>query len=246
VAPENTLLGFEKGLSDGAHILESDIHVTRDGVPVLIHDPELDRTTNGRGRVEAVDWSELRGLDAGCRFQANAEGGASFAGQGLAVPRLRDAFEAFPAVAFNLEIKSSARDLVPSVVALVREFEREDRTLLVAGEDAIQARLRRELADTGIRPALGASLADIVGIALAAREGKPHESDSMAIQVPLDFGSNRLVTSALIAHCRAHGVQVHVWTINAPDTMRELLDQGVDGIITDLPGVMADVIAKAP
>ena len=244
VAPENTLVGFETGLSMGAHIIESDIHVTHDGVPVLIHDPDLDRTTNGRGPVEGMGWAELRTLDAGCRFTGSPEPGADYGDRGIGVPRLRDAFEAFPSTPFNLEIKASARDLVSSVVALVREFEREDRTLLVAGEDPIQALLRQELKDTGVRPALGASLADIVDIAVSAREGRSHSSDSMAIQVPLDFGGSRLVTPALIEHCRVHGVEVHVWTINEPDTMRELLDQGVGGIVTDLPGVLAEVIAK--
>jgi len=243
VAPENTLVGFETGLSEGAHMIESDIHVTRDGVPVLIHDPDLDRTTNGRGSVEDMDWAELRTLDAGCRFSDSAETRTDYSGRGIGVPRLRDAFEAFPSTPFNLEIKASAQDLVASVVALVQEFEREDRTLLVSGEDGIQSLLRRELTETGCRPALGASLSDIVDIAVSAREGKPHTSDSMAIQVPLDFGGNRLVTPALIDHCRSHGVEVHVWTINDPETMHELLDLGVGGIVTDLPGVLADVIA---
>ncbi|MCS5635840.1 MAG: glycerophosphodiester phosphodiesterase [Myxococcota bacterium] len=243
VAPENTLPAFRRGLADGAHMLESDIHVTRDGVPVLIHDPEVDRTTGGHGAVIDFDFAELRDLDAGWAFESAAEGGFPFRGQGIRIPSLREAFEAFPESAFNLEIKAPEPNLVPDVLKLVREFEREERTLLVAGDDGIQARLRAEMARSGTAPALGASLSDIVEIVRAASEGRPHASDSMAIQVPLDFAGNRLVTPMLIDHCHGRDVQVHVWTINEADTMRELLAVGVDGIVTDLPGVMAQVIA---
>ena len=243
VAPENTLASFARGLSDGAHMLESDIHVTRDGVPVLIHDPEVDRTTEGHGAVIDLDLAELQDLDAGWAFESNAAEGFPFRGQGVCVPSLREAFEAFPESAFNLEIKAPEKELVAEVLKLVRDFEREDRTLLVAGDDGIQARLRAEIRLSGTAPALGASLADIVEIVRAASEGKPHASDSMAIQVPLDFGGNRLITPMLIDHCHGQNVQIHVWTINEAATMRELLDLGVDGIVTDLPGVMAQVIA---
>lgn len=242
VAPENTLFAFERGLADGAHAIESDLHVTRDGVPVLIHDSSVDRTTEGKGSVEALDLGELQALDAGYRFQEDAVGAAAFRDRGIRVPSLREAFEAFPATAFNLEIKSAALDLVPAVVALVQEFEREDRTLLVAGEDGIQARLREELARSGARPALGASLADILDIVQAAGAGRPHATDSMAIQIPPKFGQEQLVTDALLQYCHAHDVQVHVWTINSESTMRELLDQGVDGLVTDVPGVMAALL----
>ncbi len=245
VAPENTLLAFERGLADGAHIIESDIHVTGDGVPVLIHDPDLDRTTNGNGPVEGIGFAELQALDAGCRFtQAGAKAG-DFANRGIRVPSVREAFEKFPDAAFNFEIKTSAQNVVESVLSLVREFDREDRTLLVAGEDAVQAILRGALLESRIRPALGASLGDIVDIVRAANEGKTPTSDSMAIQVPRHFGEQLLVTPELIEYCHAQGIQVHVWTINDPETMRDLLAQGVDGIVTDRPDIMAGLLAEA-
>jgi glycerophosphoryl diester phosphodiesterase len=246
VAPENTLEAFERGLNDGAHMIECDIHVTRDGVPVLIHDPDLERTTNGRGSVERIDLADLQSLDAGYHFVCPETRLTSFRGQGLRVPSVREAFAKFPDAAFNMEIKASQRDLVGSVLSLIRDFGREERTLLVAGADPIQAQIREGIARERIRPALGASLGDIVEIVVAAKQAKAHSTDSMAIQIPLDFGSERLVTPMLIDHCHSHGVQVHVWTINAPECMRELLDLGVDGIVTDFPGVMAEVIANTP
>jgi len=243
VAPENTLQSFARGIADGAHMLESDVHATRDGVPVLIHDPDVDRTTEGQGAVIDFDFAQLQELDAGWTFQGETADDFPYRGQQIRIPSLREAFEAFPESAFNLEIKASEKNLVSSVLELVKEFDREDRTLLVAGEDAIQAQLREEIRASAAAPALGASLSDIVDIVQAASESRPHTTDSMAIQVPLDFAGNRLITPILIEHCHAHRVQVHVWTINDRETMRELLDLGVDGIVTDVPGVMAQLIA---
>lgn len=244
VAPENTLLGFARGLAHGAHIIESDVHVTRDGVPVLIHDPHVDRTTDGSGPLAELDLAAVKQLDAGYRFTADGASGHPFRGQRIRVPTLREAFEAHPEVRFNLEIKAPGRELIRSIVDLVVELDREDRTLLVAGEDAIQRDLRAVLAETGARPALGASLADILDVVGAATEGRAPKTDSMALQIPAEFAGRPLVTRELVDHCHAHGLLVHVWTINEPDEMRRLLGLGVDGIVTDRPDRMAGCVAR--
>jgi glycerophosphoryl diester phosphodiesterase len=244
--PENTLMAFDRGLKDGAHMIECDVHVSRDGVPVVIHDPDLDRTTDGRGAVGAIKFSELQTLDAGYHFVCPETGKADYRNQGIRVPSLHQAFTDFPQTSFNIEIKAADRDLVGSVLSLIADFERADRTLVVAGDNAIQAQIRQTIARTGIRPALGASLGDIVEIVKAAQDGQPHSSDCMAIQIPFFFGAERLVTPGLIDHCHAHGVQVHVWTINSPEHMTELLDLGVDGLVTDWPGLLAEVLAQRP
>jgi len=245
-APENTLVSFARGLEDGADVIESDVHGTRDGVPVLLHDERVDRTTNGTGAVADLDFAAIRELDAGHRFASLEDGGFPYRGRGVVVPTLREAFEAFPEARFNLEIKSPGRALLRTIVELVVELGREDRTLLVAGEDPIQAELRAQLAETGARPALGASVSDILEVVRAAVEQRAPRTDSMALQVPRDFAGQPLVTRALIDHCHAHGIQVHVWTINEPDEMRALLDLGVDGLVTDWPSRMARLLGRSP
>jgi len=244
VAPENTLLAFARGLEDGAHIIESDVHVTRDGVPVLMHDPRVDRTTDGSGLLSDLDLVAVKKLDAGYRFAPEDAPSHPFRGRGIRVPTLREAFEAHPDVRFNLEIKAPGRALIRSIVELVVELGREDRTLLVAGEDAIQRDVRAVLAETGARPALGASLADILDVVGAATAGRAPTTDSMALQIPAEFAGKPLVTRELVEHCHAHGLLVHVWTINEPDEMRGLLGLGVDGIVTDRPDRMAELIAR--
>jgi glycerophosphoryl diester phosphodiesterase len=244
VAPENTLAAFARGLADGAQIVESDVHVSRDGVPMLIHDPQVDRTTDGRGLLASLDVAVVQKLDAGYRFTSEDGAAFPFRGQGLRVPTLRETFAAHPDVRFNLEIKAPGRELIRRIVDLVVEFDREDRTLLVAGEDAIQRDLRAVLAETGARPALGASLSDILDVVRAATEGRAPTTDSMALQIPADFAGKPLVTRELVEHCHAHALHVHVWTINEPAEMRRLLDLGVDGLVTDRPDRMADLIDR--
>lgn len=242
VAPENTLLAFARGLELGATMIESDVHATRDGVPVLIHDAEVDRITDGKGRVETYDADALAKLDAGYRFgpgtgHEDAQGPPfPHRGEGLSIPSLREAFEAFPDARFNLEIKARTPGLVPEVVSLVARYGREATTLLTAGDDAVMEELRAVCADTKSDVAIGASLADIVGVVkTAVTREPPPRPDLEVLQIPVDFGGNPLVTPALIDHAHEHGIHIHVWTINDPDEIERLLAMGVDGLVTDFP-----------
>ena len=120
-APENTLLSFECALADGAAILESDVHLTRDGVPVLIHDDAVDRITEGSGRVADFSLDALRHLDAGYRFTPDQGRTHPYRGRGLRVPTLQEAFAAFPGARFNLELKENLAGMVErSVEAVAR------------------------------------------------------------------------------------------------------------------------------
>lgn len=244
VAPENTLVAFERGLADGAHIIESDIHHTRDGVPVLIHDADVDRTTDGHGPVASLTLAELEQLDAGHWFTEGDSNEFPCRALGLRVPTLHEAFESLPAARFNLELKAKSPEMVAQVVSLLKKHDREDRTLLTAGDDAIQSMLREELRRTGVRPALGASLADILAVIRASLSGEKPQTDSMALQIPTEFAGNPLVTPELVKYCHDHGIEVHVWTINEPDEIQRLLRLGVDGIVTDYPGRMAKLLAR--
>ncbi|MCH2171153.1 glycerophosphodiester phosphodiesterase [Myxococcota bacterium] len=242
-APENTLASFDLALRQGAHIIESDIHTTRDGVPVLVHDDAVDRCTNGTGRVDAHSWEELKTLDAGYRFTRNGTPGHPQRGRGLAIPSLEEAFATFPDTRFNLEIKQLAPGFVERCVEIVVAAGREPLTLLTAGEDAVMTALRQTVNRTGSKVALGASLADILAHIDSAQRGTPPPPHVHALQVPPEFGGQPLVTREFLDHAHAHGIQVHVWTLNDPLEMSALLDLGVDGIVTDHPGRLVDLLA---
>jgi glycerophosphoryl diester phosphodiesterase len=194
--------------------------------------------------VASFTLAELQQLDAGHWFTTQDGGGFPFRGRGHRVPSLLEAFEALPHARFNLELKTESPEMIARVVSLVQASGREGTTLLTAGEDAIQALLRAELARTGARPALGASVADILCVVRTALSGEAPQTDSMALQIPTHFGADPLVTPALVTHCHRHGIEVHVWTINEPAEILHLLELGVDGIVTDYPGRMARLLVE--
>jgi glycerophosphoryl diester phosphodiesterase len=243
-APENTLASFERAVADGALILESDVHPTRDGAVVIFHDDELDRTTDGSGPIAQLTLAELRALDAG--FHWTGDGGASFPfrGRGHGIPTLAETLEAFPNLRFNLEIKERSPGLIERTLDLVAG--REERTLIAAADDAIMADLRAAVARRGAKVAIGASAGDVIGFVRAALDGAPPPPGPMALQVPPDFGGRALVTPRFVEHAHAHGLHVHVWTVNEPDEIERLLDLGVDGVMSDFPArVVAAIGARA-
>ena len=252
-SPENTLASFQTALDDGAQILESDIHLSSDGVPILLHDPDVERTTDGRGLASNLTWQELSSLDAGYRFE-DATGGTPFRGKNIHIPSLEEAFERFPNARFNLEIKCAGPIGIQETLALVDRFGRADRTLLAAGDDEIMQDLRSALASararapapaTPIRPAIGASLREIVTAIKSALDGSAMPDGVMALQIPANFAGKPLATTEFIDHAHAHDVEVHVWTINDLAEIESLLKRGVDGIITDHPGRMHEWLKHA-
>ncbi len=240
--PENTLASFDAGLAAGAAILESDVHLTRDAVPVLIHDDAVDRISDGSGQVASLTLAELQRLDAGHRF--SPDGGAShpFRGRGLRIPTLCEALEAFPGARFNLELKEDLPDIVERTIDVVTEAKREALTLLTAAEDELMLRLRGALERRAPVIAQGACAADVLDFVRSAQDGSAPRAGPAALQIPAEFGGSPLVTRKLIEHAHAHGVQVHVWTINEPAEMTRLLDLGVDGIVTDHPARLVRLI----
>lgn len=242
--PENTLPSFERALLQGAAILETDVHITRDGVPVLIHDPTVDRTTDGGGAVREMTFDELRELDAG--FSFSSDGGSSFPyrGRALRIPSLAEALAALPGVRFNLELKQTLPGFVDSVSSVIRSAGREPTTLLAAADDSLMETIRREIARTGASVAVGASAGDVQAFVSSMLEGRTPPSELDVLQVPVEFGGVPLVTSAFVGHAHAHGIQVHAWTVDEPQQMHGLLDLEVDGLVTNYPAKMLAVIEE--
>jgi glycerophosphoryl diester phosphodiesterase len=236
--PENTMAAFERALAQGVPYLEMDCHATRDGEIVVLHDAELERTTDGEGLVSERSYAELEGLDAGHRFSADGRT-FPFRGAGLRVPRLAEVLAAFPDARINLEVKQAEPPIAEEVVRLVRRARAEKRTLLAAEHEPVLAKLRA--LDPGT--AIGSSTDDVLDFVRATIEGRlaSFAPRGQALQIPPDAFGRPLVTRELLDAAHSLGLFVHVWTINEPDEMGRLLALGVDGVMSDFPARLVAV-----
>ena len=239
LAPENTIPSFALGLALGAAMLELDVHASRDGVIVGIHDPSLERTTNGAGLVCEHSLYELQELDAGHHFTRDGHD-FPYRGHGLRIPTLEALLKDFPLAYCNIEIKQADPPIVAQVVEVIHRLGAQHRVLLAAEYDTIM----QEIHHLGGREAGGnvaGEVADFIG-RVQTGNWVGYRPSGRALQIPPRFNDIELVTAETVAAAHRHGLEVHVWTINDADEMTRLLELGVDGIISDVPGLARVVV----
>jgi glycerophosphoryl diester phosphodiesterase len=226
---------FSEAVSLGYRHLETDIRITADGFLVCFHDPTVDRTTDGTGPVSDFDFESLVQLDAG--FRHRGVDGHRFRGEGIQVPTLEEAVIGFPDVSFVIDLKTDS--LVGPLVDLIDRLDLHDRLIVGSFSDA---RLSEFRAATGNRIPTSTGAAASRSWLLASRVRRGVEGEASALQLPRTSRGVRVVDRRLIEAAHWRGLQVHVWTINEPRVMEELLDLGVDGLITDRPDLLKDVL----
>lgn len=223
-AEENTMPAFARAVSLGYRFVETDVQATRDGVAVILHDEDLRRMTGRPGRVAAMDWSDLAPV--------RTHGGNS-------IPRLDEVFDAWPRLRLNLDVKSDAA-VAPMVEAIRRAgaLERVCVGSFAPGRTA------------GLRAALGPELAwsparaGVLRVWLAGWGLPLAEPRCAALQVPTQYRGIPVVTRRLVRAAHARGLQVHVWTVDDAAAMEWLLDLGVDGLMSDRPNLLREVLMR--
>ncbi|MDZ7704897.1 MAG: glycerophosphodiester phosphodiesterase [Trueperaceae bacterium] len=242
VAPENTMLAFERAVALGVDGLELDLHLSADGHIVVIHDPTVDRTTDGTGRVSDLTLAELQTLDAGYAFAA-ADGTFPYRGQGLTIPTLDEVLSAFPNLPVNMEIKPDTDGrLVPALAELLQDHDALDRVVVTSFDGALLRDFRDRL--PGVATNLGADELRVFYVLQRLKLHGWYRPPGEMLMIPEVYGDLRLVTPGLLDAASSLGLSVHVWTVNEPDDMRRLMAMDIDGIITDYPGRLQDVIAS--
>ena len=225
-APENTFAAFRKAVAMGAAFIETDLQLSRDARFVAIHDPTVNRTTNGQGSVNEMTLADLRRLDAGSWF------GSEFAGE--RIPTLEEIFDFSKKhdVVFYLEMKpSGAWGGEHALISAVRDAGEIARTVVISFDPVILTSVRK------IEPTL------MTGLLFEGQIPDP-------IERALEIGARQLavrgdlVTPRLLREARQRDLQVVCWTVNHPAHMRLLVEAGVDGLISDYPDRLLELTRR--
>lgn len=232
--PENTMEAFSLALEMGVRYLELDVHTSRDGHVVVIHDRTLERTTNGRGAVGDHLLSELKKLDAGYHFVPVGGREPLFRGKGIRIPLLEEVLQEFPHAMVNIEVKQKTPPMEEPLWEVLRRHGALHRVLL-ASEDG--ETLRRLRARFGPEVATGISREEgfrIVRWYLAGKR-RPYRPEGQALQIPQRIKGFDYITKGFVEAVHGLGLEVHVWTVNEASRMKRFLELGVDGVMTDFP-----------
>lgn len=240
VRPENTLAAFDHAVGLGCSFLELDVRATSDGVPVVIHDAEVGRVSDGHGPVSGYSAEALTELDAGYNWSENGRS-FPFRGQGIRIPTLREVFDRHPRAWISVDIKAADPRLTSEVAELISFFERADRTVVGSFSCRTARRFRRleprahaSACPMEVRRAVAAAVSGLKPLV-------PRRPDFL--MVPEYWGRTHVVTPKLLAVAARRGMQVFVWTVNDAETALRLAGAGVHGIVTDFPGQIAAALA---
>jgi glycerophosphoryl diester phosphodiesterase len=238
-APENTLAAFEIARTLGYKYLETDAHLTRDGVLVAFHDERLDRVTDRTAAIADLDIAEVEAADAGYAFSPDGGHTFPFRGRGIRVPRLEELLVRWPDSRVNIDPKSDA--CVGPLAALLDRLSGWGRVCVGSFSD----RRLRQVRALGRGRACTSMGPQAVALArLTATIGLMPRLDADCIQVPISRGPVRIVTERFVVAAHRAGLAVHVWTINDEATIHELIDLGVDGIMSDRLRLLRDIFAR--
>ena len=232
--PENTMKAFHGAVALGYRYIETDVRVSRDGHVMVFHDETLERTTNGYGKVIERTLDELRELDAGHTF--DPDNGYPMRGRGVGISTLHEVFAEFPEVHFNLDLKGPGLEW--TVADIIKAAGREESTLIGSFYDHRSVKFRRV---TRRAVATSAGPAATVAMWLASRLGRHVSRPVVAYQIPFDYRSLPIDEKYIDAIHNANA-QVHFWTVNEAADMIRLLDMGADGLVTDRPDVLNEVL----
>ena len=226
-SPENTMLAFRKAVEAGADGIELDVQLSRDGVPVVIHDEQVDRTTNGIGCVRDMTLEQLRALDASCRF--TGQYGVN------PIPTLREYLEFAQAqpIVTNIEMKTGVfayPGIEAKVCDLLREFQMEERVIISSFNHFTILRMRE------IMPQLKYGFLTETWIIGAGKYC--HD-----LGIPCYHPLYRSLTHETVRELKQYGLQINTFTVNTPEDIRDMAEKGIDMIIGNYPDMAREAIA---
>lgn len=240
--PGETMLAYQNSVELGVDVLEMDIHITKDGILVLMHDETVDRTTNGTGEIEAMTLEEIKKLDAAYDWSPDEGKTFPYRGQGITVATLEEVFQSFPNKHMTIEIKKTNTSMAEPFCNLIREYNMQDKVLAASFHDDRLKEFRAECPEVATSSAKNETTAFV--LLSKAYLGGFYSPKFFSLQVPEKSGSITVMTQDFVRAAHTRNLAVEPWTINDEETMRRFIDWGVDGIITDRPDILINVLNR--
>jgi glycerophosphoryl diester phosphodiesterase len=248
LAPTNTMAAFAVADSIGVDFLDIDVHMTKDGYLVGIHDNTVDRTTNGSGRVDSYTLADLQRLDAGYCFR-DLQGNYSYRGRDVRIPALEEVFEEYAAKCYlHFEVKDVYPKYGPSQIeeklwALIQKYSLEKRVVVGAFQQRIVDRFNYL---AGGQVVMEAGREEVTNFVLAQRLHRPklYNQRSQVLSIPLRGRGLNLKTPRLIERAHQLDMEVYYWTIDDTATMKELIELGADGLFTNRPDLLKKLLQE--
>ena len=224
----------------GVDFLELDVHSTADGALVVMHDGSVNRTTDGRGKVSSFTLAEIKKLDAGYLFTNDGGQTFPFRGKGITIPTLREIFTALPGIKFNVEPKQAEPSIITPLCELIRERKMTEQIIVGSFRQTAIDEFRAACPEvaTSASPGEVTDFLTRYKVGLSASYTPPMQ----ALQVPQNAGFINIVSEDFVETAHKLNLQVHVWTINEPDEMQRLIEMNVDGIMTDFPDRLLNLV----
>lgn len=240
--PSNTMPAFQNAVDLGVDVLEMDVHSTADNVLVLIHDDTVDRTTDGTGRIQDFTFAELQQLDAGYYWTDDEGQSYPFRGQGITIPALEEILAAFPQMPVNIEIKQLEPSIAGALCDMLRKYEMTEQALVASFHREAMLEFR------ALCPEVATSMVEseirLFYALNRAGLGSVFSPPGHAFQVPESSGDTQILTNQFVSGAHGNNIAVHAWTINESEDMARLLELGLDGIITDRPDRMLELLGR--
>ena len=240
--PENTLYAFQHAIDLGVDMLEMDIRSTKDGHIVVFHDETVTRTTNGSARVNDLTLAELKQLDAGYKWTADKGATFPFRGKGIVPATLDEVFASFPHMRMTIEIKQKEPDIVEAFGNLIRHHGMQHRVLVACFDSGTLKRFRKLFPEVATSPGMTEGM---IFYALCwLRLSAVYQPNVEVLQFPLKMGPINGSHPRLLSAARKNNIQIQIWTVDDESTMRMLIENGVNGIITRRPDRLLKILGR--
>ena len=240
--PGETMYAYQHATDLGVDVLEMDIHITKDGTLILMHDESVGRTTDGTGEIESMTLDEIKKLDAGYDWSPDDGKTFPYRGKGLTVATLEEVFTAFPQKHMTIEIKKTNTSMVKPFCELIRKHNMEDKVLVASFYDDKLKEFRSECPEVATSSAKNETTVFV--LLTKAFLGGLYSPNFFSLQVPEESGGITVMTPAFVKAAHERNLAVEPWTINDEENMKKFIAWGVDGIITDRPDILLNVLGR--